>query len=475
MRQFASCVQYQTGNGAIKIKALAPLTFPTKDIHGADVAYTFPYGRVVDNTGGGPNFRIMPLCILNKLGVILVQNYGGENKNVLRCLWSNTVVPLEVHSNILVIRTCKNAGNMNRLENVDHLVYDIANGLASPLHRYDPQFFRDGYRSVGGQSCTGTDFMSNSFAEHYVSYYDKPATERRIMATSAPNLAVEHPDFSVGTASGWSQGPKMASRNEASGRKKPVMSSSVASMEKAAVVEITPQEIRDAENLSEDDDEAAADDHKLLYKHLTETHASDYQRWHAPNDHGAIIRHFSNFGAYRDAAEDMPVNSRLADSESQLLGMGSKSKRQAKKEKRLKQREDRKQKQVVQPVQMSVIQPRLDPVHYMPIDGAGHAYGIQTLGDVLIAGLTAESQFWVLSSVMKQLELRLHSVENVSRVRAALAVSESRMDDVQRSRLWAARFGYPGRDVLARMTKEGTAIGRALAMCRSQLTLKLSQ
>ena len=60
---------------------------------------------------------------------------------------------------------------------------------------------------------------------------------------------------------------------------------------------------------------------------------------------------------------------------------------------------------------------------------------------------------------MKQLELRLHSVENVGRVRAALAVSESRMDDVQRSRLWAARFGYPGRDVLARMTKEGTAIG----------------
>ena len=146
--------------------------------------------------------------------------------------------------------------------------------------------------------------------------------------------------------------------------------------------------------MSEDDDEAAADDHKLLYKHLTETHASDYQRWHAPNDHGAIIRHFSNFGAYRDAAENMPVNSRLADSESQLLGMGSKSKRQAKKERRLKQREDRKQKQVIQPVQMSVIQPRLDPVHYMPIAGAGHACGIQTLGDVLIAGLTTESQFW---------------------------------------------------------------------------------
>ena len=142
-----------------------------------------------------------------------------------------------------------------------------------------------------------------------------------------------------------------------------------------------------------------------------------------------------------------------------MKSAGNLSKRQSKKEKRLKQREDRKTKQTVRPVRMAVLQPRLDPVLYMPFDATGQSTSIKTLGDVLIAGLTPESQFWVLSSVMKQLDLRLHSIENISHVRAALAISESRMDDTQRSRLWAARFGYPGRDVLARMTREGTAIG----------------
>ena len=84
LRQFNECVQYQTGNGPISICGLAPLTFPTKDEHGRDVALTLPYGRIVDK-GDGPGFRILPLMILNKLGVILVQGYGGRNQNVLRC------------------------------------------------------------------------------------------------------------------------------------------------------------------------------------------------------------------------------------------------------------------------------------------------------------------------------------------------------------------------------------------------------
>ena len=48
LRQFNQCVQYQTGNGPISICGLSPLTFPTKDENGRDVALTLPYGRIVD-------------------------------------------------------------------------------------------------------------------------------------------------------------------------------------------------------------------------------------------------------------------------------------------------------------------------------------------------------------------------------------------------------------------------------------------
>ena len=87
-----------------RIGGIGPGGFVTNSTPtGEQLAIILPYGRWVDTgaDANAPQFRILPLVMLAKMGVRLVQNHRGRDQSVLECMRTGRIVNMVSDNGIL--------------------------------------------------------------------------------------------------------------------------------------------------------------------------------------------------------------------------------------------------------------------------------------------------------------------------------------------------------------------------------------